>query len=93
MRAKRDWERVRSPHARFLEGLQAAVAHHPSASARGGAIDRAARATRPQLTVVGSTIDDNVIPLPKNRVPADRSGSRRKPGPKGRTGRGGSPAA
>ncbi|MDQ1466356.1 MAG: hypothetical protein QOH10_771, partial [Actinomycetota bacterium] len=33
MRAKRNWDQVRSPHARFLEGLEAAVAAHPSASA------------------------------------------------------------
>jgi hypothetical protein len=92
MRAKRDWERVRSPHARFLEGLQAAVANHPSASTRGGAIERAARAQRPPLTVVGSTTD-NVIPMPTNRTPTDRSGARRKPRSKGRNDRGGSPAA
>jgi hypothetical protein len=92
MRAKREWERVRSPHARFLEGLQAAVANHPSASARGGAIERAARAARPPLTVVGSTTD-NVIPMPTNRVPGARTGGRRKPASKGRTDRGGSPAA
>jgi hypothetical protein len=92
MRAKRDWERVRSPHARFLEGLQAAVANHPSAIARGGTIDRGSRATRPPLTVVGSTTD-NVIPLPTNRLPTNRAGGRRKPRSKGRTDRGGSPAA
>jgi hypothetical protein len=93
MRAKRDWERVRSPHARFLEGLQAAVASHPSASTRGGAIERAARAARPPLTVVGSTTDNNVIPMPTDRVPGLRAPARRKPASKGRTGRGGSPAA
>jgi hypothetical protein len=67
MRAKRDWERVRSPHARFLEGLQAAIAAHPSASGRGGASeqDRAARGAR--LTVVGSTTD-NVIQMPTGRT-------------------------
>ena len=92
MRAKRDWERVRSPHARFLEGLQAAVANHPSASTRGGAIERAARAGRPPLTVVGSTTD-NVIPMPTNREPGRRTPARRKPASKGRTDRGGSPAA
>jgi hypothetical protein len=92
MRAKRDWERVRSPHARFLEGLQAAVANHPSASARGGAIDRAARATRPLLTVVGSPTD-NVIPLPTDRSATNPPGGRRKPRSKGPSDRGGSPAA
>ncbi len=88
MRAKRDWERVRSPHARFLEGLQTAVANHPSASQRGGAdAQRRSERDRPLLTVVGSTTD-NVIPLPTDRDP-----SRRKPRAKGRNDRGGSPAA
>ena len=92
MRAKRDWERVRSPHARFLEGLQAAVANHPSVSARGGADgSRRASSGRPPLTVVGSTTD-NVIPLPTDRAAAPRS-ARRSPRSKGRTDRGGSPAA
>ena len=89
MRAKRDWERVRSPHARFLEGLQAAIAAHPSASARfesprGGADDaERSRTARARLTVVGST-SDNVIPLPTDRHPS-------KPRPRGRSGN--SPAA
>jgi hypothetical protein len=88
MRAKSDWERVRSPHARFLEGLQAAVANHPSASARGGVnTDRRSATERATLTVVGS-IGDNVIPLP-----TDRPVARRKPRVAGRTDRGGSPAA
>jgi len=88
MRAKRDWERVRSPHARFLEGLQTAVANHPSASARGGAdVQRRSQRDRPLLTLVGSP-GDNVIPLP-----TDRAAARRKPRAKGRNDRGGSPAA
>jgi hypothetical protein len=77
MRAKRDWERVRSPHARFLEGLQAAVANHPSASARVGAINNASRSGRARLTVVGST-GDNVIPMPTGRT-----ARRRKPRSRG----------
>jgi hypothetical protein len=93
MRAKRDWERVRSPHARFLEGLQAAVASHPSASPRGGAdAERRSPTVRAALSVVES-ITDNVIPLPTNRAPVDRSRGRRKPRSGGRTDRGGSPAA
>jgi hypothetical protein len=64
MRAKRDWERVRSPHARFLEGLQAAIAAHPSASGRGGANQGERSGAR--LTVVGSTTD-NVIQMPTGR--------------------------
>jgi hypothetical protein len=88
MRAKRDWERVRSPHARFLEGLQTAVANHPSVSSRGGAsTQRRSQPDRPLLTVVGSP-GDNVIPLPTDRDPG-----RRKPRPKGRNDRGGTPAA
>ena len=88
MRAKRDWERVRSPHARFLEGLQAAVANHPSASSRvGAATDERSRTERARLTVVGATVD-NVIPMP-----TDRARARRPNGPKGSPGRGGSPAA
>lgn len=72
MRAKRDWERVRSPHARLLEGLQAAVANHPSASSRVGAIDDTPRTRRARLTIVDSSID-NVISMP-----TDRSSRRRK---------------
>jgi hypothetical protein len=88
MRAKRNWERVRSPHARFLEGLQAAVASHPSASARVGATaGESSRTARARLTLVGSTVD-NVIPLPTDRPPGGR-----KPRSRGRTGSGGSPAA
>jgi hypothetical protein len=88
MRAKREWERVRSPHALFLEGLQAAVASHPSASARVGTTTvTPSPAPRTALTVVGSP-DDNVVPLP-----TDRSGGRRKQRSRGRSGRGGSPAA
>jgi hypothetical protein len=90
MRAKREWKQVRSPHARFLEGLEVAVAAHPSArgrGARGGANaddgSRTGRATRPRLTVVGSE-RNNVIPLSGRRTP--RSG---RPGPR----RDGSPAA
>jgi hypothetical protein len=60
MRAKSDWERVRSPHARFLEGLQAAVASHPSASS--GRVG----AKKPRLTLVGAP--DNVIQL-RDRKP------------------------
>lgn len=86
MRAKRDWERVRSPHARFLEGLEAAVAAHPSAYGRGGAID-GSRPDRTRLSVVGSTTD-NVIPMP-----TDRGSERRRPRPNRRPDRGGSPAA
>ena len=85
MRAKRDWERVRSPHARFLEGLQAAVAAHPSAYGRGGAID-GQRPDRARLSVVDSTTD-NVIPMP-----TDRGSERRRPRST-RPDRGGSPAA
>jgi hypothetical protein len=87
MRAKRDWERVRSPHARFLEGLQAAIAAHPSASPRGGAnqVDQAVGA---RLTVVGSA-SGNVIPLPTGRVAASRRKERAKRTPD----RNGSPAA
>jgi hypothetical protein len=81
MRAKRDWERVRSPHARFLEGLQAAIAAHPSASGRGGA-NQVDRVEGTRLSVVGSN-SDNVI-----QMPLGRTASRRK----GRT-RGGTPAA
>ena len=77
MRAKRDWERVRSPHARLLEGLQAAVANHPSASARVGATDGASRSRRARLTLVDSSMD-NVIPMP-----TDRSPRRRKPRTRG----------
>ena len=73
MRAKRDWERVRSPHARLLEGLQAAVANHPSASRRVGATSNTSRSGRARLTVVGSSTD-NVIPLPTGRT-----ARRRKP--------------
>jgi hypothetical protein len=73
MRAKRDWERVRSPHARFLEGLEAAVAVHPSASARVGAsAERSGRPPRARLTIVGSTTD-NVIPMPTDRGRKPRS--------------------
>lgn len=93
MRAKREWERVRSPHARFLEGLQAAIAAHPSASTRGGAItadrftaDRS-HSERARLSVVGSTAD-NVIPMP-----TDRSPDGRRLRTKGRPDRGGAPAA
>jgi hypothetical protein len=83
MRAKRNWDQVRSPHARFLEGLEAAVAAHPSASARGGAVaDEGSRSERARLTIVGSTAD-NVIPMPTRRTPRS----------KGRPTRGGSPAA
>ena len=87
MRAKRDWERVRSPHARFLEGLEAAIADHPSALRRGGANqdDRAVRGAR--LTVVGSG-NDNVIPMPTGRTRQQR-----RPRPKDAPRRGGSPAA
>jgi hypothetical protein len=83
MRAKREWKQVRSPHARFLEGLETAVAAHPSAQRRGGANaddgSRAGRATRPRLTVVGSE-HGKVIPMPKRRrgrdtPPAPRGGS------------------
>ena len=84
MRAKRDWERVRSPHARLLEGLQAAVANHPSASARVGATDDASRSRRARLTIVGSSTD-NVI-----QMPTDRSARRRT---RPRRGGGDSPAA
>ncbi len=77
MHAKRNWERVRSPHARLLEGLQAAVANHPSASARVGASDDASRSRRARLTIVGSSTD-NVIPMP-----TDRSARRRKPRTRG----------
>ena len=88
MRAKRDWERVRSPHARFLEGLQAAVANHPSASSRVGvAADGRLGTARPRLTVVGATVD-NVI-----QMPTGPSGGRRQQRSRGRNGRGGSPAA
>jgi hypothetical protein len=88
MRGKRNWERVRSPHARFLEGLQAAVASHPSASARVGAItDERSHSGKARLTIVGST-GDNVIPLP-----TDRSRERRRLGSTGRPDPGGSPAA
>jgi hypothetical protein len=90
MRAKRDWEHVRSPHARFLEGLEQAVAAHPSfrgRADRGGANaddgSRAGRTARPRLTVVGSE-RGNVIPLSGRRT---RRSSRRDPR------RGGSPAA
>ena len=86
MRAKREWERVRSPHARFLEGLQAAIAAHPSASGRGGA-DQAARATGARLTVVGSSTD-NVI-----QMPLGRTSPRRRTRTKNSPSRGGSPAA
>ena len=86
MRAKRDWERVRSPHARFLEGLQAAVAAHPSAYGRGGAID-GQPTDRVRLSVVGSTAD-NVIPMP-----TDRGSERRRPRSNRRPDGGGSPAA
>jgi hypothetical protein len=83
MRAKRDWERVRSPHARFLEGLQAAVASHPSASARVGAgTDEGSRSGRARLTLVALQ-DDNVIPLPVGRTVRSNGGPPR----------GGSPAA
>jgi hypothetical protein len=68
MRAKSDWERVRSPHARYLEGLEAAVANHPSTSARVGAkVEVPSRRAKSRLTVVGSPLD-NVIPLPTDRV-------------------------
>jgi hypothetical protein len=87
MRAKREWKQVRSPHARFLEGLETAVAAHPSARGRGGANaddgSRAGRATRPRLTVVGSE-RGKVIPMPKKR-----RGRGEPPAPR----RGGSPAA
>lgn len=87
MRDKRDWERVRSPHARFLEGLEAAVAAHPSASARGGAsTDDRSRSAKPRFTVVGSTTD-NVIPMPTDRSPERRRFRSARPD------RGGSPAA
>jgi hypothetical protein len=84
MRAKREWKQVRSPHARFLEGLEAAVAAHPSASGRGGAnADDGSRTASPRLTVVGSE-RGNVIPMPKRRrVRAPHPGPRR----------GGAPAA
>ena len=85
MRAKRDWKQVRSPHARYLEGLEEAVAAHPSAQGRGGANaddgSRAGRTSRPRLTVVGSELG-NVIPLPKRSRGA-------RPAPR----RGGPPAA
>ena len=74
MRARREWERMRSPHARMLEGLEAAVAAHPAGSARRR--DGAARpAPEPHLTVVpddGAT----VIPLPTRST-------RRRPTPTG----------
>jgi hypothetical protein len=86
MRAKSDWERVRSPHARFLEGLQSAVANHPSTSARVGAkVDASAGRAKTRLTVVDSPLD-NVITLP-----TDRSARGRRPRP--RRGGGDSPAA
>jgi hypothetical protein len=84
MRARRNWERVRSPHARFLEGLQAAVANHPSAPARVGAIvGESSRTARARLTVVGATAD-NVIQMPTRGA---------KPRSRGRSGDGGAPAA
>jgi hypothetical protein len=87
MRAKREWKQVRSPHARFLEGLEVAVAAHPSARNRGGANaddgSRAGRTTRPRLTVVGSE-RGNVIPLSGRRTRRSEH-----PGPR----RDGSPAA
>jgi hypothetical protein len=58
MRARRQWERMRSPHARLLEGLEAAVAAHPAGSAR--------RAPEPRLTIVREA-DAEVIPLPTGR--------------------------
>jgi hypothetical protein len=78
MRAKREWKHERSSHARFLEGLEAAVASHPSVRGRGGAnADDGSREVRPRLTVVGSE-RDNVIPLARRRVrgprPAPRPG-------------------
>lgn len=77
MRAKRDWEQLRSPHARFLEGLEAAVAAHPSAGSRGGAnAGERRRSAKPLLTVVGSE-HDNVIPLPTRRAKRSGSGPRR----------------
>jgi hypothetical protein len=83
MRAKREWKQVRSPHARFLEGLEVAVAAHPSAQGRGGANaddgSRAARTTRPRLTVVGSE-GDNVIPLPTRRARSSARPGPRRPG-------------
>jgi hypothetical protein len=88
MRAKREWKQVRSPHARFLEGLEIAVAAHPSARGRGGANaddgSRAGRVGRPRLSVVGSE-RDNVIPLSGRQTRRVRAPG---PGP-----RGGSPAA
>ena len=84
MRAKREWERVRSPHARFLEGLQAAVANHPSASSRrvGAKSEHPAGSARARLTVVGSSVDNVIQMPPGGRKPRSR-----------RRGNGGSPAA
>ena len=65
MRARSDWERVRSPHARFLEGLQAAVASHPSASSRRVGVN----AKKARLTLIGAP--DNVIQL-RERKPRSR---------------------
>jgi hypothetical protein len=79
MRVKREWERVRSPHARFLEGLEAAVAAHPSASSRRGGVNAVDSTHKARLTLVGSTAD-NVIQMPTARKPRPR-------------GDGGSPAA
>jgi hypothetical protein len=87
MRAKRDWERVRSPHARFLEGLQAAIAAHPSASGRGGANRDDRLTVGARLTVVGGATD-NVIQMPIGRTP-----QRRRLRAKDAPDRGGSPAA
>ena len=86
MRAKRGWERVRSPHARFLEGLEAAISAHPSASGRGGA-NRGDRTAGARLTVVGGATD-NVIQMPTGRTP-----QRRRLHVKNAPTRGGSPAA
>jgi hypothetical protein len=77
MRAKSDWERVRSPHARYLEGLEAAVANHPSTSARVGAKVKSSHREKSRLTVVGSALD-NVIPLPTDRIARGR-----RPRPRG----------
>jgi hypothetical protein len=86
MRARGNWERVRSPHARFLEGLQEAVANHPSVSTRLGAnVDGSSGRAKARLTVVGAALD-NVIPLP-----TDRSARARRARP--RRGDGDSPAA
>jgi hypothetical protein len=91
MRAKRDWERVRSPHARFLEGLEAAVASHPSASSRrvGATAKKPPRAARSRLTVVDPPVD-NVLYMPTD---GSRRARKAHPAGRGRSGTDGSPAA